>query len=43
MSNRAAGATVATGKLGDIAPTLLSLMGVNRPAEMDGDVLVNVE
>ncbi|RYY37757.1 MAG: 2,3-bisphosphoglycerate-independent phosphoglycerate mutase [Sphingobacteriaceae bacterium] len=28
------------GKLGDIAPTILSIMGVNRPVEMSGNVLV---
>ncbi len=28
------------GKLGDVAPTMLALMGVERPAEMTGDVLV---
>lgn len=28
------------GKLGDVAPTLLTLMGLDIPAEMDGDVLV---
>jgi 2,3-bisphosphoglycerate-independent phosphoglycerate mutase len=28
------------GKLGDIAPTLLALMGVDQPAEMTGDNLL---
>lgn len=28
------------GKLGDIAPTILTLMGVNIPAEMTGNVLI---
>ena len=32
--------TVRDGKLGDIAPTLLALLGVKAPAEMDGEVLV---
>jgi 2,3-bisphosphoglycerate-independent phosphoglycerate mutase len=29
------------GKLGDIAPTVLSLMGLNIPKEMTGDILTN--
>lgn len=29
------------GKLGDIAPTILALLHEDRPAEMDGDVLVD--
>ena len=32
---------VKDGKLGDIAPTVLNLMGVEIPEEMDGDILVN--
>lgn len=31
---------VKDGKLGDIAPTVLSILGVPIPAEMTGDVLV---
>ncbi|RYE26794.1 MAG: 2,3-bisphosphoglycerate-independent phosphoglycerate mutase, partial [Sphingobacteriaceae bacterium] len=31
---------VKSGKLGDIAPTILKLMGVEIPAEMTGNVLV---
>ena len=31
---------VKSGKLGDLAPTILKFMGVERPAEMTGDVLV---
>ena len=30
------------GKLGDIAPTILSLMGLPAPAAMTGEVLVDV-
>jgi len=29
------------GKLGDIAPSILHLMGVTIPEEMDGDILIN--
>jgi 2,3-bisphosphoglycerate-independent phosphoglycerate mutase len=32
--------TVKAGKLGDIAPTILSFMGVPIPSEMTGDVLI---
>jgi 2,3-bisphosphoglycerate-independent phosphoglycerate mutase len=32
--------TVKNGKLADIAPTVLKIMGVDIPEEMDGDVLV---
>jgi len=42
VSNNAASATIKAGKLGDIAPTLLALMGVDRPKEMDGEVLVDL-
>jgi 2,3-bisphosphoglycerate-independent phosphoglycerate mutase len=31
---------VKNGKLGDIAPTILSLMGVDIPEEMTGDILI---
>ena len=31
---------VKNGKLGDIAPTILTLMGVEIPKEMTGDVLI---
>lgn len=32
--------TIADGKLGDIAPTILKIMGIERPAIMNGNVLV---
>ena len=32
---------VTHGKLGDIAPTILTLMGVEIPTEMTGDIIVN--
>jgi 2,3-bisphosphoglycerate-independent phosphoglycerate mutase len=32
---------VKDGKLGDLAPTILTLMGVNIPAEMTGEILLN--
>ena len=34
------GAKLKDGKLGDVAPTILKLMGVEKPADMTGDVLV---
>jgi len=33
--------TVKNGKLADVAPTLLKMMGVDIPAEMTGDILVS--
>jgi 2,3-bisphosphoglycerate-independent phosphoglycerate mutase len=30
------------GKLGDLAPTILTLMGEKIPAEMSGEVLIKV-
>ena len=39
-SAQAAGAKVKDGKLGDIAPTILKLMGVATPTEMTGTVLI---
>ena len=33
-------ATVKNGKLADVAPTILSYMGIAIPAEMDGDILI---
>ncbi len=32
--------TMANGKLGDVAPTLLWMLGVDAPAEMDGTMLI---
>ena len=32
--------TVADGKLADIAPSILTLMGVDIPEEMDGEILM---
>lgn len=40
VSRQAAGAVVRPGKLGDIAPTILKLMGVPAPMEMTGDILI---
>ncbi|MFD1343498.1 2,3-bisphosphoglycerate-independent phosphoglycerate mutase [Litorisediminicola beolgyonensis] len=34
------GATVAAGRLADVAPTLLELMGLDQPAEMTGQSLI---
>jgi 2,3-bisphosphoglycerate-independent phosphoglycerate mutase len=33
--------TIKPGKLGDIAPTILTLMGLSIPKEMTGDILIN--
>lgn len=32
--------TIVPGKLGDIAPTILNLLGIDRPLEMTGEVLI---
>ncbi|MDX1627973.1 MAG: 2,3-bisphosphoglycerate-independent phosphoglycerate mutase, partial [Fulvivirga sp.] len=32
--------TIKDGKLGDLAPTILKLMGIEVPEEMTGDVLI---
>ena len=32
---------VKQGKLGDLAPTILSIMGIEIPKEMDGEILIN--
>jgi 2,3-bisphosphoglycerate-independent phosphoglycerate mutase len=36
-------AKVENGILADVAPTVLSLMGVEKPAEMDGHSLVTLK
>ncbi len=36
-------AVVKSGKLGDIAPTILDLLGMEAPKEMDGDILITRE
>ena len=41
VSNQVKGRKIKSGKLGDIAPTILSLMGMEIPADMDGEVLVS--
>ena len=40
VSNNGTGATLRNGKLADIAPTILYLLGITAPKEMDGDVLI---
>ena len=35
-----AGATVADGKLADVAPTMLKIMGLEQPKEMTGHALI---
>ena len=34
------GAKVEDGRLADVAPTILKIMGLEVPAEMDGNVLI---
>lgn len=41
VSKNIDGRTIKDGKLGDIAPTLLSLMDIAAPADMDGEILVH--
>lgn len=41
VSKKAAGARIKNGKLADIAPTILYLMELPRPEEMDGEVLIS--
>jgi 2,3-bisphosphoglycerate-independent phosphoglycerate mutase len=40
LSNSLAGRTIKNGKLGDIAPTILSILGVDAPEEMTGTTLI---
>jgi 2,3-bisphosphoglycerate-independent phosphoglycerate mutase len=40
ISNDPNGARIKNGKLGDIAPTILTLLGIDIPKEMTGDVLI---
>lgn len=40
VSNHTEGKTIKEGKLADIAPTLLSLMGIEAPKEMTGEILI---
>lgn len=40
VSKRAVGKKIRNGKLADVAPTILSLLGVAAPAEMDGEILI---
>lgn len=40
ISNNVNNRKLANGKLGDIAPTILALLGLNAPNEMTGEVLV---
>jgi len=41
ISNRVNGRTVKDGKLGDLAPTILNLLDLNVPKEMDGNNLIS--
>ncbi|HMQ46765.1 MAG TPA: 2,3-bisphosphoglycerate-independent phosphoglycerate mutase [Saprospiraceae bacterium] len=41
ISKKAAGKSINHGKLGDIAPTILHLMGLEIPPEMDGHLLIH--
>jgi 2,3-bisphosphoglycerate-independent phosphoglycerate mutase len=43
VDDRRRGATLRPGKLGDIAPTILELMGIDAPAEMTGISLLAAE
>ncbi|MGL5634537.1 MAG: 2,3-bisphosphoglycerate-independent phosphoglycerate mutase [Sarcina sp.] len=41
IANNAEGKKLANGKLADIAPTMLEVLGVDKPAEMTGESLLN--
>ena len=41
ISNKVNDRTIKNGKLGDIAPTILKLLGIDAPAEMDGNNLIS--
>jgi len=41
VSNNVDGRRIKDGKLGDIAPTILDLMRIRIPREMDGEILVD--
>lgn len=41
VSKNAAGAQVKGGKLADVAPTILTLLGMDLPDEMDGKILIS--
>lgn len=43
VGNKVTSVSVRNGKLADIAPTILSRLGVAVPVEMDGDILVETE
>lgn len=43
ISKHPEGSRIKDGKLGDIAPTILTLFGMDIPREMDGEVLVSRE
>jgi 2,3-bisphosphoglycerate-independent phosphoglycerate mutase len=43
VSNRAKASSVKDGKLADIAPTILALMGLETPGDMDGEVLIDIK
>ncbi|MFR2265903.1 MAG: 2,3-bisphosphoglycerate-independent phosphoglycerate mutase, partial [Clostridium sp.] len=40
VSNHTEGKTLKNGKLADIAPTMLNVMGLEAPAEMTGENLI---
>lgn len=43
VSNAATGVTLKDGKLADLAPSILQIMGIAAPVEMDGDSLIKQE